>query len=410
MRNLGYILLAAAAAMATGCHSGRGEMSHSHSHETEEADLHDLEGNDHEGHDHEGHSHEGHDHESSEENHSSDEIVFPHAKAYAAGVKTEKLASTDFYGVLPVGGKVLAASGDEAAIVSTVAGVVRMNRNVSEGMPVGRGDAIASVSTSSMPEGDVSTRARVEYENAKAEYDRAERLVSDKIISEKEYQAAKARLATAKLAYDAVEAKTTTRGVAMTSPIGGYVKECFVKEGDYVDVGQPIATVTSSKRLRLRAEVPERDYGMLSKVVSAKFRTSASDRIYDLRDLNGKLLSYGRTAGAESTFVPVVFEFDNVGDVISGSFAEIFLLTSPTGKAITVPVSALNEEMGVYYVYERLDDDCYRRRIVKKGMTDGDRIEIVSGLKGDEEIVTEGAVHVRLASASHAIPGHTHNH
>lgn len=44
------------------------------------------------------------------------------------------------------------------------------------------------------------------------------------------------------------------------------------------------------------------------------------------------------------------------------------------------------------------------------GATDGERVEIVEGLREGERVVMQGAVHVRLASASNAIPAHTHNH
>ena len=40
----------------------------------------------------------------------------------------------------------------------------------------------------------------------------------------------------------------------------------------------------------------------------------------------------------------------------------------------------------------------------------GERIEITDGLKPGETVVTKGAIHVKLASASNAIPAHTHSH
>ena len=53
---------------------------------------------------------------------------------------------------------------------------------------------------------------------------------------------------------------------------------------------------------------------------------------------------------------------------------------------------------------------CYQKREVKTGADDGARVEILSGLKEGEKLVTQGAIHVKLASASNAIPAHTHNH
>ena len=44
------------------------------------------------------------------------------------------------------------------------------------------------------------------------------------------------------------------------------------------------------------------------------------------------------------------------------------------------------------------------------GETDGEAAEVCRGLKGGEPVVVEGAIHVKLASASNAIPAHTHSH
>lgn len=77
---------------------------------------------------------------------------------------------------------------------------------------------------------------------------------------------------------------------------------------------------------------------------------------------------------------------------------------------ISVPVGALTEEQGVMFVYIQEDESCYAKREVKTGQSDGERVEILSGINPGDKVVTEGAVHVRLAAAGKSIPGHTHNH
>lgn len=344
-----------------------------------------------------------------QEHHHAGAIVFEKAKADAAGVRVAVVRPGDFHGVTVVSGRITAASGGETMVVATVAGVVSLDKPVSEGMAVARGQRVFTIVSSGLQDGDISGRVTVAYRTAKAEYERARKLVADKIITEREYAAAKAEYENAALAYKAVGQSADGRGVAVTSP-GGYVKECFVKSGDYVDVGRPMMLMTTDKRLYLRAEVPERYYPVLNRITSAKFRTLYSDRVYDLRELNGRLLSSGKTADGGSSFIPVTFEFDNGSGLVAGAFAEIYLLTDVRRNVISIPVTALTEEQGVFFVYVREDADCYRRQEVCLGDTDGVRTEVVSGLKGGETIVTDGAVHVRLAAAGNSIPGHTHNH
>ena len=214
----------------------------------------------------------------------------------------------------------------------------------------------------------------------------------------------------ARFAYEALSPSADGQGVSVVSPIAGYIKSCLVKEGDYVTVGQPLLTVTQTRRLRLRADVPERYYPMLRGVSSAHFRTSYNDHVYQLDSLNGRLLSYGKSTDGTSYYIPVTFEFDNRGEVLPGAFAEVWLLSGEREDIISIPRSALTEEQGVKFVYVQLDAECYQKREVKTGADDGARVEILSGLKEGEKLVTQGAIHVKLASASNAIPAHTHNH
>ena len=122
------------------------------------------------------------------------------------------------------------------------------------------------------------------------------------------------------------------------------MKSILVKEGDYVTIGQPLVSVTQNRRLFLRAEVSEKYYPYLRTISSANFQTPYNNKVYELQALNGKLLSFGKTAGDNSFYVPVTFEFDNKGEVIPGSFVEVFLLSSPMENVISLPRTALTEE------------------------------------------------------------------
>ncbi|MCL1624990.1 efflux RND transporter periplasmic adaptor subunit [Bacteroides caecicola] len=364
-----------------------GACTQQHNHEAEEAA-------------HEAESHGGH----------SDEIILTPEKAKAAGVMVETVTPGTFREVIPTSGQVLAAQGDENTLVAATAGVVSFSRTVTEGMSVGRDVELLSVSAENLQDGDPVKRARIAYERAKGEYERAEKLIGERIVSEKEFNVLKENYENARIAYEALSPSKAGKGVAVKSPMAGYVKACFVKEGDYVTVGQPLLSVTQTRRLMLRAEVSERYYSRLHNIASANFQTPYDDKVYSLTDLKGRLLSFGKSSDGTSYYVPVTFEFDNRGDVIPGSFVEVYLLASERQNVLSVPVSALTEEQGLYFIYCQIDEECYRKQEVTVGANDGKRVEILSGLKGGEKVVTQGAIHVKLASASTAIPGHTHNH
>lgn len=365
---------------------------------------------DHEGHDHE---HEGHDHgkEAATTAAHSNEIIFKEELAKAVGLQTKVVEPAPFTDVIKTSGSILAAQGDETTVVATVPGIVTFgNLSFVDGAAVRKGQAILSLASNTLSDGNVAARAKYAYENAKKEYERMEQLVGDKIVSAKDFEQARLNYENAKVAYEAVAGKQTANGVSVVSPMNGYLKNLQVKEGDYVAVGQPLATISQNSRLVLRAEVSEKYYQYLPAVQSANFRTPYDDKVYKLSDLHGRMLSFGKASDANSFYIPVTFEFDNKGAVIPGSFVEIYLLTSPMEEVLSVPVSALIEEQGVYSVFIRLDEEGYQKREVKLGANNGSEVQILSGLKPGENVVTQGAYQIKLASASNAIPAHTHNH
>lgn len=360
------------------------------------------------------HGEEGHNHE--EEMHAgekaghSDEIILTPEKAKAAGVEAEAVHAGSFRNVIHTSGQILAAQGEEATVVAASSGVVSFSRKVAEGMQVGKGTELLSVSAAHIQDGDPVQKAKVAYEKAKEEYERAQKLVSSQIVSQKDFAALREAYENARLTYEALKPSMSGKGVSVKSPISGFIKTCLVKEGDYVTVGQPLMTVTQTRRLVLKAEVSERYYAQLSQVTSANFQTPYNNKVYSLENLGGKLLSFGKSSGDTSYYVPVTFEFDNRGDMVPGSFVEVYLLSGERNGVLSLPVSALTEEQGVYFVYLKLDEECYKKQEVKLGTSDGSRVEILSGIKDGDTVVTRGAIHVKLASASNAIPAHTHNH
>ena len=188
------------------------------------------------------------------------------------------------------------------------------------------------------------------------------------------------------------------------------MKEVYVNEGDYVNAGQPLLTITRNRLLQLRADVPQKYYKSLRNVNDANFRPSYSDKTYSVKALGGRLVSTGRSS-AGTFYIPAIFEFSNTGDFVPGSYSDVYLIGSSEEGVVTVPETALLEEQGVYSVFIKLCEDEYRKQEVRTGRTDGIRREILSGINEGDEVVTAGTGQVRLASMSGAIPeGHSHNH
>lgn len=376
---------------------------------------------------HPGEKHHGaHDHEGEEKEDHSGEIVMTDEQMEKAGVDIETVEPGDFTAVMKAAGQIVRRQGDEQTVSATISGIVYWrNASLSEGSQVGSGQPLADITARHLQDGDPIAKAKATFEAAKSEMERVKPLADENILSQREYEQARLNYQTAKAAYEGIAASKSGSAV-VTTGMGGFIKSLIVKSGDYVNVGDPIAVVTQNRRQQLVVDVPECAYRNMNDIRSANFKATGNDNVYKLSELNGKLISYSRTLPEGSAYLPATFEFDNVGDIIAGSFVEVYLLLKQKQNVITVSNTALTEEQGLYYVYVKKhnhnheahedhehegEEGIFEKREVKIGQTDGVRTEILSGLKAGECVVTVGAYQVKLAASSSAIPeGHNHNH
>ena len=413
------ILLMAFCAVLAGCGNHSNHEGHDHGHGVEAHEGHDH-GHDH---DHQGHSHEGHDHGHEGHNHEAEaheghdhgngghdgEIVVSLERQKTFGITTETVTAEDFAEVIHTSGQILSAMGDEMTVVAKTSGIISFGR-LTEGSAVGKGSLIATISSKNLGGGDQLAKAKAVYEATRKEYERDLQLSKDNIVSESHLDQSRLAYEQAKAEYDALASGTTKDGnVSVTSPLGGFIKKLSVSQGDYVETGTPIAVVSQNRRLRLRADVSEKYYGLLSGINDANFSTSYSDAAYSLKDLNGRLIGYGKASDGDY-YIPVTFEFDNKGDLIAGSYVNVYLKSSSSSRAISVPVGAVVEDQGVYYVFVQNDETGFLKREVKLGQSDGQRVLIKSGLNEGDVVVATGAIQVKLASVTAVPAGHTHRH
>lgn len=370
------------------------------------------------GHDHEGHDHEaeGHDHESElhhdeegEEHHHEGAITLDAKQAELFGVVSEKLLPGDFSEVIRVSGVIEPASTDRVTLSATRSGIFTLARGVTVGSAVAAGTSIGSISSKGLQGGDPNAVAAATVVAAKKEVDRLAPLYKDGLVTEAAYNEAVKNYNEAKAAQGGVAGGSGS----VTSPTGGTLSELFVSSGQYVEVGAPVALVVKSSRLTLRADVPERYITSVPSFVSANFRPDCSKKTFRLKDLGGKPLSSGSVNPVRNGYVPVYFSFDGNGEIIPGTFAEIFLTGMVRQGVLSIPREALIEMQGNHYAYVRVHGhkNTFEKRLVKTGASDGIKVEVLDGLSSGDEVIVKGASVVRMAETSAiAPPGHSHNH
>lgn len=403
MKKILYSLLAGAAFMLIPACSGENHSGSVHE-EHEHGESHAGE----EGHEEHG-EHESHEHHADHADgdaHKDGVIVLEPERAERLGVHSEVVDAGSFAEVLKVSGQVVPSPTDKSVVAAKSSGIVSFAPGISEGAKVGAGSRIASVSAKGVAGGDPNEGARAALQAAKRELDRVTPLAAEGIVSKKDYNAALQAYEQAKAAYSG-----NASGSVALSTHKGVVTALLVKQGEYVEAGTPVAEISGSDRLTLRADVPEKNYPFVSRLTSANFRTGSSEQAFSLGELGGKRVAEGSVSAASAGYIPVYFTFNNNGAVIPGSFAEVYLLGADRQGVVSVPLASLYEQQGQKFIFIRLDEDCYEKRPVTLGGNDGSRVEIVSGLNPGEMVVTEGVTFVRLAESAGAVPeGHSHHH
>ncbi len=193
-------------------------------------------------------------------------------------------------------------------------------------------------------------------------------------------------------AQGAVEAAQTQLALAKRSlnysvvvaPMAGYVSDRPADVGEYVSPTSKIATIVSLNPLRVRIDVPEQAIPRVRLGESVSVSVSA----YPERNFAGHIARVSPSVTAASRTLSVEAEVENSsGELKPGQFATIRILLPQSEPAVLVPQRALRQISGATYVFV-IKNGRAEQRLVQSGQTEGDLVEIKSGVAADEPVAT----------------------
>lgn len=351
--------------------------------------------------------------EASEENvvSKTNTTVFTKEQSWKIDYASELPKNEPFGQIIKTTAKIQSSQGEEMIISAKTNGIVVIsNDNISEGKDVADGQVLFKIAGGELADNNLTvtyTEAKNNFEKSKADYERVKELSENKIVSEKELLIAKNQFDNYKAIFDNLNKNFNSSGQSVTSPMIGFIKQIFVQNGTYVESGQAIAIVSQNKTLLLNAEVQQKYATTLGSIVTATIRTTYDNKVYSLEELNGSIVSFGKATNTDNYLIPVKLKIDNKGSFISGGFVEVNLKLQSNNMALTIPNSSLIEDQGSYFVYVQINPELFEKREVKIGVSDGLKTEILSGISKNERIVTNGAIHIKLAQATGGLDAHS---
>jgi RND family efflux transporter MFP subunit len=299
----------------------------------------------------------------------------------AISVITEHAKKTEVSNVINVSGNI---EGDKTVKLGfMVAG--KINKIfVEEGAAVKSGQLISSLDNESYAMAKEIADAGLSQ--VQDEYNRLSSMHSKSSISESDYSKVVNALRTAK-AQQRLQAKNL-EDTKLYSPISGIMLKKGVEQGEIIGQGMPVFVVSDIRKVKVSASIPETELNLIKMNNEAEVYISSLEQTF-----TGKITQIGSLA--EPTTRAFTVKIDLKNDKLKirpGMTSEIRIKTDGKRSVITLPTeSVLREQDNSSFVFvaDRTKKQAFKRKVTL-GQITGDRIEILSGLNVDEEVVTGG--------------------
>ncbi|WP_350095882.1 efflux RND transporter periplasmic adaptor subunit [Imperialibacter sp.] len=340
-------------------------------------------------------------------------ISFLKEQAWKMEFQTTPVLKKEVFEAIPTSGVWKVAPADYKTLVATTGGMVSFAvNNMTVGSAVKKGQALMSVSSAGLTSGNLATeirKAKAALEQSQSEFQRKKELFEADVVAKADLEVAQEKYEVAKVTYDGLVSGYGSAGKTIASPIDGFVKSIAVQNGEFVEQGASVLTVTSHQSSLLQVSVGAGFAGKLQNIRDIHYQT-APGVWSSLANTGGRVVSVGREVEADQPLLSVFAEVNDLVEMPEGSFTEASLLVGEGHTATVIPIAALLEDYGAYSVIVQVSGESFERRSVVTGSRNGHEVEILSGLVPGEVIVTKGAYQVKMASMSGQAPAHGHAH
>lgn len=291
-----------------------------------------------------------------------------------------------------------AAPSKEVAVVPTVPGKVT-NFNYEVGDKVSQGAVLFTVDTTDLQNNMRSLEAsynvaKLGRDNAKNTYENNKLLYDEEIISKQEFDQIK-------YAYDSAEAQLTSIQVQMdnlkksisdcsvTSPMTGVIATRGVERGGFASQAAPAYTVMDLSTIKVEVGVSEQVLNTIHVGDKVSVLMTAVSEL----PLEGTVSTIAPASGQTGMYTVKVELNNQDGKIKSGMMAEVSFTMESSKDTIVLPRNAVIEKDNETYVYV-VENGVAKKVNVELGIEAGDTIEILSGLKDGDDVVTKGQTYI----------------
>lgn len=313
----------------------------------------------------------------------------------------------------------------DVEVRARVGGIV-MKRLYEEGRHVKQGDPLFLIDQEPMRASFDQAKAALAVEEARLqrarqEFARIRPLVTEKAVSQKDYDDAVASLESAQASAAVARARLREAQINMnytkvTAPISGMTSKEVVSEGSLVGAGQNglLTIISQVDPVYVNFSMADNDALLMRRMIqNGQLIMPRGDALdVELRLADGTFFkNIGRMSFTDNLIDPTTgtlrarAQFDNPdGELLPGQFVRVFMKGAVQKNTLLVPQRAVMSTAQGTMVMTINKQNIVEPRPVKIGQEIGRDFVIEEGLKGGETIIVDGIMKARPGSPVTAIP------
>lgn len=251
-------------------------------------------------------------------------------------------------------------------------------------------------------------KALADEQRARMDLERREALARDQLVAVEELN--RSRGETERLAAESAATKAArdiaNQNLARASvrpSRAGVINTRAVQTGQFVQPGTVLATLVDTSRLRLRFKIGDAESLRARKQQTVKFRVAS----LGAREFDAKVYHVSDVADPATRQVEVMAWVRNPGELKPGFFAEVTLASETRKGALVIPEGAIQASDQGFVTYVVQGDKAWIRPVAIGLRTGTGVVEILSGVKAGEIVVTEGSDRLADGVPVQVAPGAT---
>ena len=184
------------------------------------------------------------------------------------------------------------------------------------------------------------------------------------------------------------ELRINLANTQIVSPVNGFVARRTADPGAFVSPNAPIVDVVDIGRVRLVANIVEKDL----KQIRAGDNTQVEVDAFPGQTFIGRIARIAPVLDPSTRTASIEVEIPNPGYRLKpGMYARVIVTTDVRRDALVVPTNAVVDFGNQRGVFMAATDGTVSFRPVRLGIEAADRIEIVDGLTAGDRVVTTGS-------------------